>query len=209
MQEFKILITYYIHETSPQRQNPIGFCLIYFQKGIFMEQKEKTSKQTPRKRISVIRTVAVREKSIFYEYRQICNSQQAAELGRLLVKDADKENLIVCCLDGKNTPVSIERVAIGIVNNCLVGMREIFKNAILSNTVGIIVFHNHPSGSVKPSQADIEITKKMKKAGGFLDIEVLDHIILGDDDFTSLADTLNWTGGNQKLTEVAEGRWVS
>lgn len=174
-----------------------------------MEQKEKVNRQVPRKRIPVIRTVAVREKSIFYEHRQLNNSQQAAELGQLLVKGADRENLIVCCLDGKNTPISIERAGIGTVNSCPVGMREIFKNAILCNAVKIIVFHNHPSGSAEPSKVDIEITKKMRRAGEFLDIEVIDHIILGDNSFTSLAGTLAWTDEKQESGEAAEERWVS
>ena len=77
--------------------------------------------------------------------------EDAAEFAKPLFENADKEYLLVCCLDGKLQPISMEVVAVGMVNQCLVGMREVFKNAILSNAVSIIVFHNHPSGD-SPSE---------------------------------------------------------
>jgi len=64
----------------------------------------------------------------------------------------------------------------------LVHPREVFKAAILNNCNSIIVTHNHPSGDVTPSQADIQVTDILKKAGKLLNIEVLDHIITGDED---------------------------
>ena len=60
------------------------------------------------------------------------------------------------------------------------------KPAILSNAAGILVGHNHPSGNPEPSQEDIQVTKKLVEAGKIMGIDILDHIILGDDSFTSL-----------------------
>jgi DNA repair protein RadC len=60
------------------------------------------------------------------------------------------------------------------------------KSAILSNAASIIVGHNHPSGKTEPSREDIEVTKRLVEAGKIIGIEVLDHIIVGDETFTSL-----------------------
>jgi len=65
-------------------------------------------------------------------------------------------------------------------------MRELFKGAILSNASGIIVAHNHPSGDPSPSPEDVAITRSIVSAGEMLDIEVLDHIILGNKRWISL-----------------------
>ena len=68
----------------------------------------------------------------------------------------------------------------------LVHPREVMKSAILSNAASIIVGHNHPSGKAEPSKEDIEVTKRLVEAGKIIGIDVLDHIIVGDDTFTSL-----------------------
>lgn len=157
-------------------------------------EKEQSKLSKPRKRVSVIHTIAVKEKTLFYGNRKINDSKSAAELGHMLVKDADREHLIVCCVDSKNQPVSVEVAAIGTSNQCLVGIKEVFKNAILSNAASIFLFHNHPSGDSQPSREDILITKRVREAGNLLGIPVLDHIILGEDDkFTSMADLQKWS----------------
>ena len=74
---------------------------------------------------------------------------------------------------------SVEVVGIGALNYCITSIREVFKNLILSNAAGFIFFHNHPSGDVSPSEGDMEVTEKLKKAGDLLDIPLLDHIIIG------------------------------
>ena len=159
--------------------------------------KKKEKKVLSSKRVSVIHTVAVREGSLLYGNRSIRNAKEAAEWMLPFVKDADKEYVIVCCMEGHNQPVSIEKVAVGILNQCLVGMREVFKNAILSNAAAIILYHNHPSGVVEPSQSDVAVSKRLKEAGALLDIEILDHIILGDNAFYSMSEHLNWGGWNE------------
>lgn len=154
-------------------------------------------------RVSIIRTIAVREKSYWNKGKCFCCPEDAAEFAKPLFENADKEYLVVCCLDGKSQPVSMEVVAVGMVNQCLVGMREVFKNAILSNAVSIIVFHNHPSGDSHPSSSDLEISKKLRQAGILLGIEVLDHIVLGDDEFHSIANILNWDSWKENNVIIA------
>ena len=137
-----------------------------------------------RKRVSCVRTSLIRERSVLYEgvdgNRSISSAKEAANFAAPFFCGADKEILYVCVLDGKNEPVCMEMAAKGGVNKCLVDVSQVFKTTILVNGTGILVFHNHPSGSINPSKDDKLITEKMKKAGELLDIPLLDHIIIGE-----------------------------
>jgi len=79
-------------------------------------------------------------------------------------------------------------VSIGGLTNTLADPRVIFKEALELGATRIILCHNHPSGNLKPSTADISITKKLQEAGALLDIIVLDHIIVSDSGYCSLAE---------------------
>jgi len=145
------------------------------------------TKISPAKRISIVTIKMVKEGSILYNVRQITTPSDAAGLERKFLEDSDREHVIVCCLDTKNHPVSLNVVSIGCLNSSLIHPREIFKTAIMSNAAGIILFHNHPSGDPEPSQEDINITTRIKEAGKIIGIELLDHIIIGSEgDFCSL-----------------------
>jgi DNA repair protein RadC len=144
-------------------------------------------KEASAKRVNVISLKIVKEGSILYDVRRLSTPSEAAGLGKRFLEDLDREQVIVCCLDNKNQPVSINVVSVGILNSSLVHPREVFKTAILSNATSIILFHNHPSGDPEPSQEDIMITARIKDAGNILGIELLDHIIIGSDEaFCSL-----------------------
>jgi DNA repair protein RadC len=97
-----------------------------------------------------------------------------------------REHFVVVLLDSKGHIQRISPVHIGTVNMSIVGAREVFREAVKDGASSIIVAHNHPSGDPSPSPEDIEVTKKLVEAGKLLDIPVLDHIIIGYDDFTSL-----------------------
>jgi len=94
---------------------------------------------------------------------------------------SDREKFICLHLDTRNRVISYEVVAIGSLNQVIVHPREVFKGAILSNAQSVILCHNHPSGDVKPSKQDIELTKRVKYAGNILGIEVIDHMIFGNE----------------------------
>lgn len=144
-------------------------------------------KEASAKRINVVSLKIVKEGSILYDVRRLSTPSEAAGLGKRFLEDLDREQVIVCCLDNKNQPVSINVVSVGILNSSLVHPREVFKTAILSNAASIILFHNHPSGDPEPSQEDINITTRIKDAGAILGIELLDHIIIGSEEsFCSL-----------------------
>ena len=137
-----------------------------------------------RKRVWRVRTSLVREGSVLYEgtdgSRSIHSAKEAAAFAAFFFCNADKEMIFICVLDGKNEPVCIEMAAKGGVNRCLVDVSQVVKSAILTNGTGILVFHNHPSGSINPSQDDRYITERMKQAGELLGIPLLDHIIIGE-----------------------------
>lgn len=97
-----------------------------------------------------------------------------------------EENLWLLTLDAKNNITGIFTVSTGSLNASIVHPREVFKRAVLQNAASIIICHNHPSGDPTPSPEDISTTKRIYNAGQILGIELLDHIIIGDNRYTSL-----------------------
>jgi len=100
----------------------------------------------------------------------------------------DHEEFKVLHLDRKNSVVNIDHHSAGIDSSTLVSVKSIVRNAILIKTSGIILFHNHPSGNLKPSNQDIKITRRIKDACELFDINVLDHIILTRERHYSFSD---------------------
>ncbi|MDW8055387.1 MAG: DNA repair protein RadC [Elusimicrobiota bacterium] len=100
-------------------------------------------------------------------------------------KTAKKEHFFVFYLDTKNQEIRCDLITVGILNASLVHPREVFEPAIKHLAAQIIVAHNHPSGNLEPSQEDIELTKRLVKAGEILGIEVLDHVIISKDGYYS------------------------
>lgn len=120
----------------------------------------------------------VREKT-FYSDTPISQPRHAVQIIQKFLDNFDKEAFGIICLSGCGTVNNISIVNIGTANMAITSPREAFKTAILSNATGVILFHNHPSGNVVPSQSDRELTCRCCKAGQILDIQVCDHIIVG------------------------------
>jgi DNA repair protein RadC len=98
------------------------------------------------------------------------------------------EQFKVLFLNRSNKVICIYNVSSGGVTGTVADPKLIFTAALKVNAVSIVLCHNHPSGSLKPSRADEELTQKIKGAGNFLDIKVLDHIILTAESYFSFAD---------------------
>jgi DNA repair protein RadC len=98
------------------------------------------------------------------------------------------EYFYIICLNRANQVLGFHQVSKGGLSGTVTDVRVIYQVAIKTNTSGIILAHNHPSGNLQPSEADLKITKKIKDAGGFLDISVLDHLILSEEGYLSMAD---------------------
>ncbi len=98
---------------------------------------------------------------------------------------SDKEHFLVITLSGGHEIIKIHCVSVGTLNRTLIHPREVFSQAIKENAAAIIVCHNHPSGNCQPSEEDIETTKILQKASMIIGIELLDHVIIGLEDYFS------------------------
>jgi len=98
----------------------------------------------------------------------------------------EQEHFRVLYLDTRNRVLGCETVYIGSLNASHIRVGEVFRDAIKRNCAAIIVAHNHPSGDPTPSPEDVEVTRQLVAAGNLLDIEVLDHLIIGQQRFVSL-----------------------
>lgn len=114
-------------------------------------------------------------KDIYEVLTKVCRIQCNAE-----------EVFILITLNTKNIVTGYFEVHRGTINTSLVHPREVFKRALLNNASNIMVAHNHPSGDPSPSKEDIQITERLKEAGNLLGINLLDHIIVGEDKYISL-----------------------
>lgn len=103
-------------------------------------------------------------------------------------RDARKEYFFVLLLDGKNRIIRKVPISEGSLNQSIVHPREVFNPAVRDSAAAVILIHNHPTGDPAPSREDTEITRRLKEAGDLLGIRVLDHIIIGDERYTSFAD---------------------
>jgi DNA repair protein RadC len=120
--------------------------------------------------------------------KKITSPKDIAEFFVPLLRDELKEKFLVVCLNSANKVTKFETISVGSLNSNVVHPREIFKFAIENSSASIILIHNHPSGNLEPSNEDIQITKKIVESGKILNIEVLDHIIVAGNSFTSLVE---------------------
>jgi DNA repair protein RadC len=106
----------------------------------------------------------------------------AADIARLLgeeMRQLAHESVRVVCLNTRHNVLAVEEVTRGTLNESLFHPREAFRPALARQAHAVILVHNHPSGDTQPSDADVEVTRRMKQAGELLQIELLDHVILG------------------------------
>ncbi len=110
----------------------------------------------------------------------------AAALIMLDMAGLEQEHLRVILLDTRNRVIAISEVYKGSLNSAMIRVGELFRDAIRHNCAALIVAHNHPSGDPTPSPEDIAVTRQIVEAGKLLDIEVLDHLVIGQRRYVSL-----------------------
>lgn len=110
----------------------------------------------------------------------IRSSKDVIKLVKPKLKDKKKEHFLILCLDTRNNLIKTGDISTGTLDANYVHPREVFKEAIQSLASSIILVHNHPSGDPEPSEADIDITKRIVETGKVVGIDVLDHIIIAD-----------------------------
>ncbi|MEO6000007.1 MAG: DNA repair protein RadC [Chitinophagaceae bacterium] len=129
-----------------------------------------------------------RQATGFLNKSVIKDSRDIAGYLQILLKDYTKEVFAVIFLNRANKINHFEIVSEGGISGTVADPRIILKKALEENAVSLILCHNHPSGNLRPSRADEELTAKIKEAARFLDIRVIDHVIVSDEGYFSFAD---------------------
>jgi len=125
------------------------------------------------------------EKESSYDGYDIKDPQSVVKAIRLSIRDKAKEHFKLVILNTRNRIIAITNVSMGTLSASLVHPREVFKDAIRHSASSVVLVHNHPSGDPEPSEEDLRITRRLIDAGRIIGIEVLDHIIIGKNDFRS------------------------
>ena len=119
-----------------------------------------------------------------YKSKELTDPEKVFKFMRSRIKDYRKEHFYVITLNTKNWTIS--EISIGTLDSISAHPREVFFEAIKNNASSVILVHNHPSGNTEPSQEDLELTRRLVKAGELLGIEVLDHLIITEKNFRSI-----------------------
>lgn len=119
---------------------------------------------------------------------QITSSADAYAILHPHMRDLLQEAFWIILLDRRSKIIAVEEVHVGGMASMVVDPKVVFQKALERRACSVILSHNHPSGAPSPSNEDIRLTEKMKSAGQFIDIKVLDHIIIGDGSYYSFAD---------------------
>lgn len=117
---------------------------------------------------------------------QVRSPAEAAELLMAEMSLLEQEQLRTILLDTRNTVLGIPVIYQGSLNSAAVRIGELFRHAIKANAAAMIVAHNHPSGDPAPSPEDVRVTRTIVEAGKLLDIDVLDHVVIGQQRFVSM-----------------------
>lgn len=125
---------------------------------------------------------------------RLTSSKDASEhiqkvLGKMDPIDTGKEHFWVIHLNGRNTVISVDLVAVGCATSSLVHPREVFRRAVTQGSIAVIFSHNHPSGDPTPSPEDQRLTERLVEAGNILGIKVLDHVIVASEGYVSMMET--------------------
>lgn len=118
---------------------------------------------------------------------QVGSPETALTVVRPLLVGHDRERGVLVALDTRHRVIATAIVSIGTAANTFLAPREVFRDALLLGASAIVVAHNHPSGDASPSDDDRRITRRLARAGDTLGIDLLDHVIVGDPDWISLA----------------------
>lgn len=129
-----------------------------------------------------------RRAEVALERKKITASKSVFELMQPIIGDLPHEEFWIVYLNNSNKVLQTLQLSKGGITGTLVDVRLVFKNALQLGSVAVVLAHNHPSGTLKPSQADLSLTKKLKIAGESLDIKVLDHLIITEKSYFSFAD---------------------
>ena len=140
-------------------------------------------------RINKLTVKLVKEQGVNYNHNpKVTSPSEVVKVLNTLydLENEPTENMVMLLLDTKYKIIGSTLISKGTVNASLVSPREVFQQALLGNAVSILIAHNHPSGNPTPSNEDVEVTKRLVKGGKLIGVNLLDHIIIGDNKYLSL-----------------------
>ncbi len=136
--------------------------------------------------LRIIRDIfSIIEKQKIFETKKLDNLEKVIKYAKVSITGLKHEELRVLCLNSKNEIIDDVVVEKGIINEVYIYPRKIVEIAIKKNATSLILIHNHPSGNVKPSKADIILTKKLKEILNAINVTLHDHIIVSQNNFYS------------------------
>lgn len=133
-----------------------------------------------RKRIGVVRAKQERTGILYSDARTLNTPEDVLRTFGSLFENAGVEQMLAVALTCSREPVAVQIIGVGSVTSCQVSAAEILKLALLSNCPAVLLLHNHPSGSILPSSEDRKVTERIKRAGEIMEVELTDHVIIGD-----------------------------
>ena len=146
---------------------------------------KKIENLLPRYRVMLVKEA----EETFTSYPRFQNSRDLFESFREEFSVLDREYFVMITADSKNRTIGYHTISIGSLSTSIVHPRECLKAALLESAAAVIFLHNHPSGDPAPSREDRECTNRLAAAAKILGIRVLDHIIFGETDYYSFADS--------------------
>ncbi len=152
----------------------------------------------PAKAVQLKAAIELGKRAVTLEPTDLVQVSGPGDVAGLLMGEMrylDKEHFKVVLLNSKHRVIDIVTVSVGCLDSSLVHPREVFRECLRRNSARVIMVHNHPSGDPTPSQDDIAITRRLSSSGLILGIEVLDHVIVGDNRYSSLRELGLMSGG--------------
>jgi DNA repair protein RadC len=150
---------------------------------ITYEQLQQVSGLGPARITAILAALELSKRYLIDSERPIIDSPERAVEQLSDIRDKKQEHFVVMTLDGANRLIAKRIVTIGTLNSSLVHPREVFADAITDRAASIIVAHNHPSGNLIASLADVDVSVRLQKVGDILGINMIDHLIVTKDDF--------------------------
>lgn len=141
-------------------------------------ETKPVSYHVPEVRVMTLREATVEAEPILNR-PELCTEFFNSVVQRSEWFDAEKECVVVVHLNRRNRLKGFTMISLGTQTTCVLHTREVYRAAIIGNATAIVLFHNHPSGDPSPSAADVQITRQLREAAKTVDIEFLDHVIVG------------------------------
>jgi DNA repair protein RadC len=160
------------------------------QTDLFMQDRKTANSRVKTYTVQKYRLTYVKERSNFNRIK-ICNRADVTDFCKQYLSPIPVENVCIIALDNGNNIIGYDTIE-GATNQCAVYPSNVFRFLLSAAATSFIISHNHPAGSTRPSEADWQITERLQSIGKMLEIPLLDHIIITENDCVSLRDSSRW-----------------